>query len=144
MKTQAKPDASESVVKVTPDGRGFVVEVEQEWPPEAGEKRFTLTERMVITAAHCLPQIPEHVFDDAGKRYRNLLRPLGDREPGVWAECLFVDPVSDIAILGAPDAQALSEQHEALLELMAKAHPVRMSRFRMPDTTAWVLSLEGE
>jgi hypothetical protein len=31
----------------------------------------------------------------------------------VCAECLFVDPVADIALLGPPDSQDLGEQHEA-------------------------------
>jgi len=50
-----KTDASKSVMKVG-DGRGFVVEYQQEWPPEA-PNQFT-TERVVTTAADCLPQIP--------------------------------------------------------------------------------------
>src|SRR6266404_5448920 len=54
------------------DGRGFVVE-------GAGE-------RLVITAAHCLP----------------LLARRGE-EPRAWAVCRFVDPIADIAVLGSPD-----------------------------------------
>ena len=98
-----KTDASKSVVKV--GDRGFVVEYQQEWPPEA-PKQFT-TERVVITAAHCLPQIPQGVFDDDGKLYKNLLGLLDDRNLGVSAECMFVDPVSDIAILCAPKSPDL-------------------------------------
>jgi hypothetical protein len=137
-----KTDASGSVVKVG-EGRGFVVEYRQEWPPFEGKRQFT-RERVVITAAHCLPQIPQDVFDDEGKLYKNLLGLLDDRKRGVWAECLFVDPVSDIAILGTPHLQDLSEKHEAFLELMNKANPVRISRLRMFDGRALVLSLKGE
>ena len=39
------------------------------------------------------------------------------REPTVWAEWLFVDPVADIAALGTPDSQALSDQAVAYDEL---------------------------
>ena len=28
----------------------------------------------------------------------------------VWAECLFADPVADIAVLGVPDEQYLSSE----------------------------------
>jgi hypothetical protein len=55
------------------------------------------------------------------KTYRALLGPL-DSEPTVWAECLFADPIADIAVLGQPDNQALYEQADAydrLVESMA-------------------------
>ena len=137
-----KIDASKSIVKVG-DGRGFVVEYQQEWPLEA-PKQFT-TERVVITAAHCLPQIPQGVFDDDGKLYKNLLGLLDDRKLGVWAECMFVDPVSDIAILCAPHSPDLMKQNESFLELMNEAQPVRISRFQSWwGSPALVLSLKGE
>jgi hypothetical protein len=43
-------------------------------------------------------------------------------KPTVWATCLFADPIADIAVLGPPDNQELSEQAESydrLLEGMA-------------------------
>jgi hypothetical protein len=46
------------------------------------------------------------------RTYRDLVGPLG-RKRAVCAECLFVDPVADIALLGPPDSQDLGEQHEA-------------------------------
>jgi hypothetical protein len=58
---------------------------------------------LIITAAHCLPFLPPddaaYFFED--RVYDKLLGPLGQK-PSVWAECLFVDPVSDLAILLAP------------------------------------------
>jgi len=59
-------------------GRGFVVR--GEW------------DRLIITAAHCLPHFPPSMsFSELMERtYRDLLAPLGS-EPTVWAECLFVD-----------------------------------------------------
>jgi hypothetical protein len=71
--------------------------------------------------------------------YKNLLAPLGC-EPTVWAECLFADPVGDIAVLGEPDSQELSEQCDAYHELMAAVTPLRITE---PGTKAWLLSLEG-
>jgi hypothetical protein len=72
-------------------GRGFVVE-------GAGE-------RLVITAAHCLPffppAFPSFGIDDA-RTYGPLLARRGE-EPRAWAVCRFVDPIADIAVLGSPD-----------------------------------------
>ena len=71
-------------------GRGFVVE-------GAGE-------RLVITAAHCLPSLPpaQSFFGPKERNYGPLLAPLGS-EPRAWAVCRFVDPIADIAVLGSPD-----------------------------------------
>jgi len=44
---------------------------------------------------------------------------LGE-QPSVWCECLFVDPIADIAVLGTPDDQALSDQ-AASYEAFVKA-----------------------
>jgi hypothetical protein len=43
--------------------------------------------------------------------YGGLLGPLGAK-PTVWATCLFVDPIADIAVLGQPDNQELSDKAE--------------------------------
>ena len=71
-------------------GRGFVVE-------GAGE-------RLVITAAHCLPFLPpaQSFFGPKERAYGPLLAPLQD-EPRAWAVCRFVDPIADIAVLGSSD-----------------------------------------
>jgi hypothetical protein len=89
-----------SVIRVG-DGRGFVVE---------DSRGF----RYVITAAHCLPFFPPcHGFSDTHEgTYENLLARLGE-QPSVWCECVFVDPIADIAVLSAPDNQELAEQAEA-------------------------------
>jgi hypothetical protein len=81
-------------------GRGFVVKRRQQ--------------RFVITAAHCLPSLPPaHPMSYLKERtYEALLGPLGS-EPTVCAECLFADPVADIAVLGSPDNQMLWEQAQA-------------------------------
>jgi hypothetical protein len=41
-----------------------------------------------------------------------LLAPLG-KKPAIWGQCLFTDPVADIAVLGSPDEQSLSKEAEA-------------------------------
>jgi hypothetical protein len=70
-----------AVLKVG-EGRGFVV------------KRRTRGDRIIITAAHCLPHLPlAHPASFTEERtYQRLLGPL-DVKPMVWAECLFADPL---------------------------------------------------
>ena len=93
---------TEAILRVG-DGRGFVAEI-----PSRNQKWL---ERVVITAAHCLPTLPPaHVgagLEDT--TFFNLLGPL-DGETNTAAECYFADPVADIALLGAPDNQELSEE----------------------------------
>jgi hypothetical protein len=80
------------------DGRGFVIEATViQWDQ-------IFSRRYVVTAAHCLPTIPlcgvEHDLSEV--TYKSLLSELGEA-PYVWAECLFVNPVADLAVLGNPD-----------------------------------------
>ena len=83
-------------------GRGFVVE-------GAGE-------RLVITAAHCLPSLPpaQSFFGPKERTYGPLLSRLGD-EPRAWAVCRFVDPIADIAVLGSP-GNPHADEYKALME----------------------------
>ncbi len=122
--------AQQAVVAVG-GGRGFVV-----------EDRFY---RSIITAAHCLPKLPPaHPWMlTEEKTYQELLGPLGG-ECSVWAECLFVDPVGDIAVLTGPDNQVLFEQadqYEDLTENSSKCIPVGPP----PESKSqgWLLSLEN-
>jgi Trypsin-like peptidase domain len=82
-------------------GRGFVVE-------RAGE-------RLVITAAHCLPSLPPALpsFGPAARTYGPILARRGE-EPRAWAVCRFVDPIADIAVLGSPD-DPYSDDYKALM-----------------------------
>jgi hypothetical protein len=83
-------------------GRGFVVE-------GAGE-------RLVITAAHCLPFLPpaQSFFEPKERILGPLIARLGD-EPRAWAVCRFVDPIADIAVLGSPD-NPHADEYKALME----------------------------
>jgi hypothetical protein len=97
----------------------------------------------VVTAAHCLPFFPPCISAShtEERTYKGLVGQLGE-EPTVWAECLFVDPISDLAVLGPPDGQALSDEttaYEALIGasvLLSISHP-------SDATPAWLLSLDG-
>jgi hypothetical protein len=111
-------------------GRGFVVEVA--W------------DRYVITAAHCLPWFPPCAGSSGleERTYKALVAPLG-RDPSIWAECLFVDPIADIAVLGSPDDQGLFDKADAYRLLVENATPIRIGA---PAETceAYLLSLENE
>jgi hypothetical protein len=86
------------------DGRGFVARC---------QSYQGLEDLIVITAAHCLPHFPpcHPAMYLEEKTYQRLLGPLGS-EPMVWAECLFADPIADIAVLGSPDDQDLYDKAE--------------------------------
>src|SRR5215472_851248 len=104
---------SPPVVIQVGDGRGFVVEGRD-------------GNRCVITAGHCLPHLPQACsYDDDGRVYPNLLGPIGG-ESTVWAECLFVDPVADIAVLGAPDYERLPDEAAAYRAFVERIDPLRV------------------
>jgi hypothetical protein len=119
-------------------GRGFVVEDNQ-------------ARRLVVTAAHCLPRLPPAVpaLDLQQKTYEKLLGRL-DAKPTVWCECVFVDPVADIAVLGCPDAQdGLLDQARAYNKLVDNVRPLpiaasKVRRYPPGKATAHLLSLEGK
>lgn len=137
-----------SVVRVG-GGRGFVVETERE-------------DRFIITAAHCLPHLPpSHAASNLEERtYANLIGPC-DAEPTVWAECVFVDPVADLAVLCTPDEQALADEaadYKAVLEPTVALPVAGLTFVREPftlsdgtiilgppraESEAWLLSLDG-
>ena len=113
-----------------------------------GERRGFVVEHrgehLVVTASHCLPWLPsgfgiayseEHV-------YRKMLGPLGSA-PTVACECLFVNPVDDVAVLGVPDTQSFSDEVDAYRALLEYATPFRITE--APENgRGFLLSLEGE
>jgi hypothetical protein len=109
-------------------GRGFVIG-RDDW-------------RLVVTAAHCLPKLPPahavSYFED--RTYENLLEPLGCKT-NVWAECLFADPVADIALLTAPDNQELYDQAESFENLVNCCRPLEIGDARSGQ--GWMLSLDN-
>jgi hypothetical protein len=101
------------------NGRGFVVSCRG----YAG-----CEERIVITAAHCLPSLPPRhpAVSLAERTYPTLLGPLGAK-PTVWAECLLAETMADIAVLGMPDNQELTDEAEGYEHLMAKTQPLAIA-----------------
>jgi hypothetical protein len=63
--------------------------------------------------------------------------------PAIAAECLFVDPISDLAVLGPPDNQGLSAEYEAYEKLMAPAAPLSIAPVPGETSPGWLLSLDG-
>jgi len=131
-------DAAKKAVLCVGDGRGFVVK-------NLGAVRAGYRwRRVVITAAHCLPQMPpaHAAAYEQERTYKALLGPLG-QAPTVWAECLFADPVGDIAVLGEPDDQVFAEQYLAY-EALIKASGVLRIADAPQRAPARLLSLDGE
>ena len=128
--------AATAVLKVSNGGRGFVVEKHNR--------------RYVITAAHCLirngkPYLPPCItasYTDE-RTYPKLLGPLGKRKLTVWAECLFADPVGDIAVLEQPDIQMWPDEAEAYDELVGSMGTLRIGD--IPKRGAvWLLNLDRQ
>jgi hypothetical protein len=109
------------------DGRGFVVEGKHE--------------RYVITAAHCLPHLPPACAFDK-HTYRSLLGPLSGDATAVWTQCLFADPIADLAVLGSPDDQELWAQAEAYEALVGDATPFSIAKAPLHEGSAWLYSLD--
>jgi hypothetical protein len=122
-------EAHRSVVQVS-DARGFVFQGEQD------------DQRYLVTASHCLPRLPRAPSDASECTYPDLLGPLG-RERRVWAECLFVDPVADIAVLGGPDNQEFVHQAKAYEELVNEAEPLSM-RLCQDEEEGWLFALDAK
>jgi hypothetical protein len=58
------------------------------------------------------------------------------------AECRFVDPIADIAVLGSPDGQVLYKEAEEYETLTEAATPLAISD-PPKKSSAWLLSLAG-
>jgi len=131
------PDA-DSVITVD-KGRGFIIGHRTLFDFGDGFKR--LRRKLVLTASHCLPHppvMPSYSYQET--TYPNLLAPLG-KKPSVWAECLFFDPVSDLAILGEPDNQELGEENDAYARLVDERKPFTIAAPEMGE--GYMLALDG-
>lgn len=95
-------------------GRGFVMERRVYFDFGNGDDYRKLRRKVVVTASHCLPHAPNVMsgVDYQLATYPKLLAPLGG-EPSVWTQCLFFDPVADIAVLSEPDNQELPDEWDS-------------------------------
>jgi hypothetical protein len=138
-----------TVLQVGDGGRGFVIETD--------------TARYVVTAAHCLRELPPApaAIYTRECNYTDLVGTFGSQQ-NVWAECVFVDPVADIAVFCGPDSQELAKHCEAYRNLIDNVTPFALGRLhfrrlrhRLPDGTtflgnreaksrALILSLDGK
>ncbi len=140
---------AKAVIKVG-EGRGFVINQHRREVTLLKRKRtVSWNERLVVTAAHCLPRLPpcSPASFSYERTYNDFLGPLGGPKPHVSAECLFVDPVADVAVLGRPDDQEFCEQaedYEALTQWDNDLAPVLRIGKAPRKGAAWVLTLDGK
>lgn len=120
--------ASQAIVAVA-EGRGFVVECRGE--------------RLIITAAHCLPHLPPiGIHGTVGleeRTFANLVGPLG-AERTIWAECRYAEVVSDLAILGPPDSQERWEEASAYDGFVEQCAAISIGD--IDSSGLWVFSLD--
>jgi hypothetical protein len=139
------------VIKVG-DGRGFIIEHRVKFPrlkqrPKHLPKAISLSRfvdrRLIVTAAHCLPKFPPATAAAYlhERTYEGLLGDLDGSRKDVWAECLFADPVADVAVLGCPDTQELGDEADAYSALTDDAPILRIGKAR--KGSGWVLALDG-
>ena len=119
--------ASKPGILTVGDGRGFVVL----------HKRRGIELRLVITAAHCLPEEPVAAsFWD--HTYASLLGPL-NQNPTVRADCLFFDRIADIAVLGPPDNQKYFDDSLAYDRLLDSLSPYSVYRPQLEGSASCTL-----
>jgi len=129
---------ADSVITVD-KGRGFIIEHRTLVDLGNGFKR--LRRKLVVTASHCLPHPPvTPCHSNQETTLTNLLAPLRE-EPSVWADCLFFDPVSDLAVLGEPENQEFEEEIDAYSRLVDGRKPFTIAA---PETgEGYMLALDG-
>lgn len=122
-------------------GRGFIVEY---WLKHSDLPQ-PVCNRVIISGTHCLPQPlpPANAASSREERtFEKLVSSLDGRIRDVWAECLFADPVADVAILGPVDDQNQPEQATEFSKLVHEAETVRIATPRTGK--GYLLSLAGE
>jgi hypothetical protein len=122
--------ASRAVVTVgNSGGRGFVIETRD-------------GNRLVLTAAHCLPAMPvAHPWATESRTWR-VLALLG-RKPSVVAQCCFVDPVVDIAVLGPPSQMELTAEYDTLVNALPALTIGCLPSKVFAELDGWLLALDG-
>jgi len=143
MLTSKQMDSIRPAIVKAGGGRGFIIEHRREVPPFKGKRLFA-SDRLVITAAHCLPHFPPcHPSSHSYERtYKRLLGTFDAGQPEVWAECVFADPIADIAVLSHPDYQ-VHEQASAYDGLTEEPPALRVGKAARKGT-AWLPALDGQ
>jgi hypothetical protein len=72
-----------------------------------------------------------------------LLGPLEQELTVPWVECLFVDPIGDIAVLGLSDDQELYDKCHTYEALVQSITPLRIADVR-EEASAQLLSVDRE
>ena len=123
-------DALRSAIVRVGDGRGFLVKTNR-------------VGRVVLTAAHCLPQLPPaHPAAHTEERtYKNILGPLS-ATPEVSAECLFVNPIRDLAVLCEPDSQTYRAESRKYEHFVDDRSTISIGLFQEPEPGC-LLTLDG-
>jgi hypothetical protein len=140
---------SPAVVVKVGGGRGFIIEHRVKVPPMKARLRHQprgipfVKHQLVVTAAHCLPHLPPvPPAYDYERTYKDLLGNLHGRNRKVWAECLFADPVGDIAVLGSPSTLELSDKADAYDALVDERPAIEFAKAR--SGRGWILALSGD
>lgn len=126
--------AKEAVVSVGYDtayARGFVLR--------------TRRQSLIITAAHCLPELPPaHPWAFRHEKTYHIVGPLGGKS-SIATECLFVDPIADLAVLGEPNVECEELAEVEWDDFLEKTGSLDVSFWRNElPTSAWILSLDGQ
>jgi hypothetical protein len=112
---------------------------------QVGDGRGFKVGHFVITAAHCIPNLPPcgHMTHTSKRTYK-LLGPLGIKDI-IWVELLFADQIGDLAILGQPGNQELIKEAEAYDRLLEGTPGFAIANIKPnKQISARVLSLGGQ
>jgi hypothetical protein len=112
---------------------------------QVGDGRGFKVGHFVITAAHCIPNLPPRErMTCTGKRTYKLLGPLGVKNT-IWVELLFADQIGNLAILGQPANQELTKEAESYDRLLEGTPGFAIANVRPnKQISAKVLSLSGQ
>jgi len=141
-----RPPAPNCVVKVD-GGRDFIIVHHAKVPNFTRRKgiraRSCAEKRMIITASQCLPNVPapDKAPDYIDRTFLDLVASLDNSHRDISVECVFVDPIADIAVLGCPDAQQLNDKADAFNAMIEEPPALRIGHAR--SGKGWILSLQG-